>query len=151
VTRKLRNTGPTHEKLIDTSKKKHPRLDPKSVAAALGAEATGQKIEEVLAPITLFAVRSELASRLQSSGGRPALSGTSRRAKVPITNQVWQDLEELASLASGEGICPTAGQIASVLLTLSAQSVLSQIAGASRPGASPLVRDLAARSATKPK
>jgi hypothetical protein len=151
VTKKLRNTGPTHKKLIDTSKKNHARLDPKKVAAALGAEATGQKIEDILAPITLFAVRAELAGRLQSSGGRPALSGTSRRAKVPITNQVWQDLEELASLASGEGISPTAGQIASVLLTLSAQSVLSQIAGASKPGSSSLVRDLAARSATKSK
>lgn len=127
-----------------------PLVAQATVATGLGAEASDLKLEKALAPITLFALRSELLSRLQSQGGRPALSGTSRRAKVPIEDSQWADLEELAALVSAPGCSPSAGQIASVLLGLAVQSVISQLARSPRPDSSPLARDLATRSAMAP-
>jgi AcrR family transcriptional regulator len=60
----------------------------------------------------------------------------------------WRaDLEELAAAVAGPGFCPSAGQIASVLLSLSVQTVISQVAKAPKPASSPLARDLAARAA----
>jgi hypothetical protein len=113
----LRDTGPTL-----------PRLDADTIAAALGAEAAVERIEEALAPVTLLAMRAELVARLQSSGGRPALSGTTRRAKIPLGDEEWQALEDLAAAISSEGFTPSAGQVASVLLTLAVRSVAAQVA-----------------------
>jgi hypothetical protein len=79
-----------------------------------------------LAPITLFAVREELVQRLQSSGGRPGLAGTTRRAKIPLSDEEWLRLEELAASLSSPGFAPSAGQVASVLLTLSLDAVASR-------------------------
>jgi hypothetical protein len=126
------------------------QVTPLTVEAALGASPSDQKLEEALAPITLFAIRSELFSRLQSTGGRPTLAGTSRRAKIPLGDAEWAGLEELAAVVSGPGFYPSAGQIAGVLLSLSVRSVISQVAGVPKPASSPLARDLAARAATEP-
>jgi hypothetical protein len=149
MAKKIRTTEPTLKVIRDTSVPLS-HVSPTTVEAALGAEASDQKLEEALAPITLFALRSELLNRLQSSGGRPALSGTSRRVKIPLGDAEWAELEELAAVVSGPGFYPSAGQIASVLLSLSVRSVVSQVARAPKPGASPLARDLAARTATAP-
>lgn len=145
----IRTTEPAPKVIRDTSAPP-ARVSPTPVQAALGAEASAQKLEEALAPITLFAVRSELLGRLQSSGGRPALSGTSRRAKIPLGDAEWAELEQLATAVSGPGFSPSAGQVASVLLSLSVRSVVSQVARAPEPAASPLARDLAARTAGAP-
>jgi hypothetical protein len=48
-----------------------PRVEAARIQEALGAEPAAERLAEVLAPVTLFAVREELARRLQSSGGRP--------------------------------------------------------------------------------
>lgn len=140
--KKIRLTGRTVPMIRDTSTPL-PRVSPEMVATALGAEATDQRLEEALAPITLFVVRSELLGRLQSTGGRPALSDTSRRAKIPLGDKDWADLEELAAALSSCGFSPSAGQIASVLLTLSVRSVRAEVA---RSASTPLARELAARS-----
>ena len=148
MTRRIRLTDKPTEKVIRVTSPTEPRVDPALVTAAVGAEPTAQKLEDALAPITLFAVRTELFRRLQSSGGRPALSGTSRRAKIPLGDAEWTDLEELAALVSGPEFNASAGQIASVLLSLSTRSVLSQVAKSPKPAASPLALDLAARAGT---
>ncbi|HUR54074.1 MAG TPA: hypothetical protein VMZ71_08075 [Gemmataceae bacterium] len=148
MTKRIRVTSPAPKVIRDTSTPL-PHLSHDKVTAGLGAEPSDQKLEDALSPITLFAVRSELMSRLQSSGGRPALTGTSRRAKVPLGDSDWQELEELAAVVSGPGFYPTAGQIASVLLSLSIRAVTSQVARSPKPASSPLARDLAARSATE--
>ncbi len=127
MTEKLHVKQPTPLRIRDTSKTL-PRVSSREVAAALGAEASGLKLEQSLAPITLFAVRMELMGRLQSSGGRPALSGTSRRVKIPLGDTDWRNLEELATLVATDGVSPSAGQIASVLLKLSIQSVMTEVA-----------------------
>ena len=135
--KKIRIVEPARKTIRDTSTPL-PRVDPSAVATALGAEPTEQKLEEVLAPITLFAIRSELFSRLQSSGGRPALTGTSRRAKIPLGDAEWAELEELAAVISGPGFYPTAGQIASVLIRLSLRSAIAQIAKSVKPASTQL-------------
>jgi hypothetical protein len=97
-----------------------PRSDPTAVAEALVAKDAGIPLEMKRGPVSLFHLRAELASRLQTTGGRPSLEGATRRVKIPVTDRQWQELEELAaSLSSEIGFAPSAGQVASVLLSLS--------------------------------
>ncbi len=116
-----------------------PQIDPSKVRQALGAEDSVEGLVEALSPLTLFALREELMRRLQSSGGRPALVGTTRRAKIPLRDEEWQQLEDLASAIASPGFAPSAGQVASVLLRLSLDSVVSRIASGQ---SSPLAREL---------
>jgi hypothetical protein len=143
MTKKIKTTEATLKPIRDASPPL-PRVEPVRVQEALGAEPTAEGLAEVLAPVTLFTVREELVRRLQSSGGRPGLSGVSRRAKIPLSDQEWLGLEELAAAISSPGFAPTAGQVASVLLTLSLHSVAAR-AVSSAPGqaSSPMVRELA--------
>lgn len=57
--KKIRLTGPILPMIRDTSTPL-PRVTPEMVATALGAEAADQRQEEALAPVTVFALRSEL-------------------------------------------------------------------------------------------
>ena len=88
------------------------------VAEALGAEETGITAGRGGGPVSSFQVRSELVNRLRSSGGRPALEGATRRVKIPVTESQWQELEELAASFTDLGFVPSAGQVASVLISL---------------------------------
>ena len=96
-----------------------PRIDPARVADALGAEDTGMTPGLEGSPISTFLIRAELLDRLRSRGGRPALEGTTRRAKIPVTASQWQQLEKLAASFTDLGFVPSPGQVASVLLGLS--------------------------------
>jgi hypothetical protein len=145
MTRRIRTTRPTVNTIRDTSPCL-PRVEPSQVAAALGAEPAAVSLDAALAPITLFAVREELVKRLQSSGGRPALAGTTRRAKIPLSDEEWLQLEELAATISSPGFAPSAGQVASVLLTLSVQAVSSRLGESEGEASSSLTRELAART-----
>jgi hypothetical protein len=86
------------------------------VRAALSAEpfAAGPRHDD--SALSLFALRSEIAKRLQSRGGRPALAGAEKRAKVPMARAQWRALERLAEKISESGFKPSAGQVASALL-----------------------------------
>jgi hypothetical protein len=94
------------------------RLDPAIIAEALGAEEAGPALGRKGSPTSALQIRAELASRLHSSGGRPALEGANRRVKIPVTDSQWQELEDLAASFSDLGFAPSAGQVASVLLSL---------------------------------
>jgi len=139
MTKKLRTTETTLRPIRDTSSTLR-RIDPAQVQQALGAEEVPAALAEALAPLTLFALREELVNRLQSSGGRPALAGTTPRAKIPLSDDEWAKLEELAAAIASPGFAPSAGQVASVLLSLSLHSVASRIG--SEPASSPLTREL---------
>src|SRR5262249_51696374 len=117
-----------------------PRIDPAQVREALGAEESAAGLEQALAPVTLFAVREELVRRLQSGGGRPALAGTTRRAKIPLSDEQWERLEELAATIAAPGFAPSGGQVASVLLSLSLQALVARLGP--EPSSSQLVREL---------
>jgi hypothetical protein len=99
------------------------RLEPRVVAEALGAEPVPERIEGRAGPVTLYALRQELIRRRQSRGGRPGIEGTSFRAKIPLNDEDWQRAEALAKSLSVEGFSPSAGQVASVLLSLALRSV----------------------------
>ena len=65
--------------------------------------------------------------RLQSHGGRPGLEGNNLRAKIPLSDQDWQQLEALArQIASETGLSPSPGQVGSVLLSLALRSVTAE-------------------------
>lgn len=149
MTKRIRASEATLPPLRDRSVAL-PRLDANRVQEELGGEAVPAALTEALAPVTLFAVREELVKRLQSSGGRPALAGTTRRAKVPLSDEEWSQLEELAATLAAPGFAPSAGQVASVLLTLSLHAVASRLSpslsGASH---SPLARELALLAAAE--
>lgn len=125
MTKRIRVTEPALSSIRDTGSTL-PRVEAAQVQAALGAETFAGKLDELLAPLTLYAVREELVRRLQSSGGRPALEGTSRRAKIPLSEQQWLQLEELAAAVSSPGFAPSAGQVASVLLTAALRHVAEE-------------------------
>lgn len=101
-----------------------PRIEASKVQAALGAEPSDLAIGEIgVGPLSLFQVREELFQRLQSTGGRPSLAGTSRRMKIPLSDRQWEELEEIATDVASPGFSPSPGQIASVLITLSLHSL----------------------------
>jgi len=143
MTKSIRTTDTTLGPIRDTGGTLR-RVGPGQVQQALGAETVPAELEEALAPLTLFALREELVNRLQSSGGRPALAGTTRRAKIPLSDDEWEQLEELAAAMAAPGFAPSAGQVASVLLRLSLHSVASRVR--SEPASSPLARELQSRT-----
>ncbi|MBL8795095.1 MAG: hypothetical protein JNM56_14395, partial [Planctomycetia bacterium] len=96
MTKQIRDIGPAEKRIRDIGAA-YPPLDPAEVAKALGAESANAKLEFKLGPISLLAVRQELARRLQSSGGRPALEGVDRRAKIPLSDEQWVQLEKVAA------------------------------------------------------
>jgi hypothetical protein len=147
MTKKIQPTDAPLPRVRDTSACQ-PRVSPAQVQEALGAEVAPARLEEALGPITLFAVRQELVSRLQSSGGRPALEGATRRAKVPLSDEEWSQLEGLAATVASPGFAPSAGQVASVLLSLALRSVGSR--AASEAFSSSIIREWAARVAAEP-
>jgi hypothetical protein len=144
MTKKIKPTEATLKPIRDTG----PilaRVEPAQVQKALGAEPATEALADALAPVTLFTIREELVRRLQSSGGRPGLSGVSRRAKIPLSDEEWLELEELATAISSPGFAPTAGQVASVLLTLSLHSVATRAASSPpEQASSPVAQELAA-------
>jgi len=115
---------PTVARIKNTSKTV-ARLDAKKVAEALGAAPEVSVPFDGLGggPLSLYQVRQELFRRLHSTGGRPSLSGATARKKVPLNDQQWTELEQIASEVASAEFSPSAGQIASVLLTLSLRSV----------------------------
>ena len=117
-------TKPTVRRIKNTSKTV-PRLDPAKVAEALGAEPSDGVMLDGLGggPLSLHQVRQELFRRLHSTGGRPSLLGTSGRKKVPLNDEQGSELAEIASEVASPGFSPSAGQIASISLTLSLRSV----------------------------
>jgi hypothetical protein len=110
MTKEIRTTETTLRPIRDSGSTLRG-IDPAQVQGALGAEEARGELAEALAPLTLFALREKLLNRLQSSGGRPALEGTTRRAKIPLSDQEWEKLEELAAAIAAPGFAPSAGQV----------------------------------------
>lgn len=110
------------------------RIDPAEVAAALGAEPTGDRVPAA-GPVTLYALRTELFRRRQSTGAPPGIAGTNQRDEIPVSDHDWARLEALATELSGPGSSPSAGQVASILLSLALDTVKPDGAepGSSRP------------------
>ncbi|MBS0540273.1 MAG: hypothetical protein JSR47_16010 [Proteobacteria bacterium] len=93
------------------------RVSAAVVAKGLGAEDVGSAPAEGKSPASFLAVREEAFHRLRSTGGRPGLEGAERK-KIPLMNKDWRMIETVASHISEPGFRPSAGQVASILLTL---------------------------------
>lgn len=105
-------------KTIKNISQKQRKIKTSDVMKSLGAQSTGVKIDKSQGPITLFFLRQFIIDRLYSSGGRPALLGTTkRRKKIPLLDKDWEKLEKIAEdLKKKEGINVSPGQIASTLI-----------------------------------
>ena len=109
---------------IRDSSKTLPRIDASEVQGALVAEASDLAVRGIgVGPLSLFQVREEVFQRLQSTGGRPALTGTSRRTKIPLSDWQRKEIESIATEIASPGFSPSPGQIASVLISLSLRSL----------------------------
>src|SRR4051794_7566872 len=151
MAKRIETSEPTVQR-IQTTEPSVPRLDPEAVAKALGAEPCPESIEGQPGPVTLYALRQELIARRQSSGGRPGIEGTSFRAKIPLNALDWERAEALAAALSAEGFSPSAGQVASVLLSIALRSVTAgptEQARGQSPQAAALASELAARLAAE--
>ena len=146
----IRVVAPTAPTVRDTSAASAPRIDPRELAEALGAEPASVSLKHALGPISLLAVREELVKRLQSNGGRPTLAGATHRAKVSLGDKEWVALEELAEAVSSQGFTPSAGQLASVLLAQAVRLIVPQVMELPEKIASGLVKELAVLASEQP-
>lgn len=111
---RIKTTGKKGPRVKVTSPR-GKRVPPEQVAEALGADKVHGRVR-AQSPDTLAVVRQELLRRLSSSGGRPSLEGTSRRQKIPLDDEDWERLRQIADAIRDDEVRPTAGQVASVLL-----------------------------------
>jgi hypothetical protein len=102
-------------KIKDTGKAAD-RLNPDEVAKALGAQPTGIRVALPPSNPTGQAVRREIYQRLRSNGGRPALEGSEKRQKIPLSTEDWDRLCAAAEKLSDDQVKPTPGQVAAILL-----------------------------------
>lgn len=113
---KRRTRTPQPERIIDTGRTE-PRIEAAEFARALGARRVGASATGG-SPVSRAAVRRELVRLLKSTGGRPALEGSLRRQKIPLSDEEWDQLEHLSEIFEESGVKATAGQVARVLLRL---------------------------------
>lgn len=123
---RIRVTSPV-QKRIQVTSVIDPKVDGNRIAKVLGAEPLTVRLKAKMTPLSLATLRAELFKRLQSSGGRPALTGTTKRVKIPLGDQEWLELEQLAAALSTDGYTPSAGQVASTLLSLSMNDMRKQL------------------------
>lgn len=112
---RIRDSGPVLPR-VRRSDEPMRRIDPATVASALGAELHPERAPRRGPPHALLALSQNLAALLQSSGGRPALAGHTRRQKIPLTDSGWATLQELARTLEAGGVHASPGQVAAALL-----------------------------------
>lgn len=101
---------------IKVTTKTAERIDPAELALALGAERTGESVSLSPSSPTGRAMRQEIYQRLRSNGGRPALEGSERRQKIPLSGSDWVRLCAAADVLTDDQVKPTPGQVAAILL-----------------------------------
>jgi hypothetical protein len=114
--KRIKIIGKTQPLIRDTGQAQ-PLVDPSLIAEALGADEIGNVLDSGN-PLSFAALRHELAQRLLSTGGRPALKDTDRRQKIPLSDDDWTRLCELAQRVSDLDARPAPAQVASALLHL---------------------------------
>jgi hypothetical protein len=112
---RIRSTSAKQATIRSTSEEQ-PTVEASHLEGLLAAEHVPEWTGLRGSPPSLLGVRREIARRLQSSGGRPALDDATRRQKIPLSEQDWERLEALAERASTGDLKATPSQIASVLI-----------------------------------
>ena len=150
MTKRVKLTKARARRIRSTSRTA-TKVDPALVAFALGAENIEAYVAGPLGSPALGDLRRRLFLGLKSSGGRPGLEGAERRQKIPMSDDDWERLQEIASSLASEAATPTAGQVASQLLHDAiegfAPSQLSEprVSRVSEPARAPYVRGRAQR------
>ncbi len=103
-------------------------VDQAAFAEFMGAEPVA-RVPQGGSPLSIAAVRRQLFESLRSAGGRPALEGTTRRQKIPMSDSDWQALADLARSLSQEGAAVSAGQVAAQIL----RSAIAELQRSSEP------------------
>jgi hypothetical protein len=114
--KRIKIIGKTQSLIRDTGQAQ-PLVDPLLVAETLGADKIGN-VPDTGSPPSFAALRYELSQRLLSTGGRPALKDTSRRQKIPLGDDDWTRLCELAQRVADMDARPSPAQVASAPLHL---------------------------------
>ena len=90
---------------------------PEDVALALGASRhVALSPHSAQGPLGLVQLRSEVADRLRSSGGRPTDPTWTVRRVVPFRPSGWAELEVLAARLTSAGRAVSPAQLAAVLI-----------------------------------
>src|SRR5206468_6337374 len=76
------------------------RIEPPELAAALGADPSGQQAPGNVDPIALAELGTQLLDRLRSSGGRPALADATVNCRVPLSAEDIKTLETMVAQIS---------------------------------------------------
>ena len=114
--KRIKIIGKTQPLIRDTGQAQ-PLVDPSLVAGTLQADEIG-KVPDTGSPPSFAALRYELSQRLLSTGGRRALKDTDRRQKIPLSDDDWARLCELAQRIGDLDARPAPAQVASALLHL---------------------------------
>lgn len=102
--------------LILVTSKTAPKIESEVIKKGLKAEKVEQTSSLKGSPPALIALHQELYERLRSTGGRQGLEGVSRRQKIPLSEEDWKVLQQLAKQSQNEQVRPSPSQVASVLL-----------------------------------
>lgn len=96
----------------------HPDSKPAAaeIAAALGASRRIPVNTDAQGPLGLVQLRSELALRLQSDGGRPTDPAWTVRRIVPFRPAGWAELQEFAARLTAQGRSVSPAQLAALLI-----------------------------------
>ena len=113
---KVRIRHNTAAKRLKVGGKPAPRVEIDDVASALGAIPVSNGTVSKGSPINFFVLRREMIARMESTGGRPSLSGATRRQKVSLQESEWQCLVHIADELKLSGLKVTPGQVAGMLL-----------------------------------
>jgi hypothetical protein len=113
-------------KIVDTSVKRK-KIDPEIVATALGADlSTALPVSNVKTVLSKEVVISRLLERVRSIGGRPGLSGTEARPKIPLTAEDLKNLQLSTEIIAKSGQNVDKGQVASILLSKALEEFVLQ-------------------------
>jgi hypothetical protein len=116
--KRIKVTSEVSVRIHDTSRK-IKRVDPKVVARELGATAEVVPIAKTSSLLTKQLIISTLLDRIRTIGGRPGLSNTETRSKIPLTSEDIANLKLTAEILSKNGQKVALGQVASILLSQS--------------------------------
>lgn len=116
MTTRVAITGPRKTSLDVTGERKRKVGVDEAAASMGGARMTAA--ERLGSPSATFAMRAEMARRLRSTGGRPGLEGAERKTKVPLSAEQYAAIAGIAEKLAEDGIRPSFGQIASVLIDM---------------------------------
>ena len=112
---RIRHSPNAYPRVKDTSKTLE-QVDFGPIAKEMGAEEVAGQVLGSVNPVSFFALRERLQSELVSSGGRPGRREPVQRRKVPVTDEEWLRLKNIAEIMRRTGVSAAPGQIAGILL-----------------------------------